>query len=193
MSNTKLYHKFHKDIFLDTTDNKLYRQYSSNHIEELIPENFKRSNVIRYKSRVLSYVKLIYECFNQIYVLNKKLVCVYKDNSTAPSDIITILKSEWLKGKYRAGERTETLTKLKSYLSANAYKWRNNAVVNIDTGEEYPSGKEASIALNLTTTAVPHGIRYNHTVGGYHWKYKDPIKQSEVDAKRASLKPVKRL
>lgn len=193
MSTHKLYHKKFTDIYLDTNDNYLYRDFSiASVLCEIFPANNNVTKIFRYKGKLLSYIRVMYECYNGIIITDKNDVCVYNHPYPIdPSKIENMPKSDWIKAKHDNGELKETMKKVSTYMSKHSTEWKSKAVLNIDLNETFASAQLASKAMGLSDMAVSHGIRYNHTVGGFHWKYKDPIEQKKVEDRRASLAPIK--
>lgn len=54
---------------------------------------------------------------------------------------------------------------------------KNKPVINLDTGEIYPSITEASLALGLGPMAVKDGIKECYRVGGYCWAHVEDLQK----------------
>lgn len=186
-------------IQYNNNDKKIYCLNDNN---EYIPAEIinlvatRTSKGFVYNGKSASLYRSIYECFNNTLINDKGLIVTYRDTLTIPedfdpNDLILMAKGDWLEARYKNGSMDATKAKVYNYLKAHAKEWTNKAVVNTDTGEEFSSAKEASISLNMSATAVAHGIRYDHIVGGFHWRYKDDAVQSKIEERRKTLKPLK--
>ena len=91
--------------------------------------------------------------------------CSYRYNNSYGTRLSRIIKKN-------TGRKLSKETRIKM---GNAHRGKNyggNKVECIETGEIFPSGKAASLALGLWRGAVGEVCRGEiETVGGFHWRY----------------------
>ena len=55
-------------------------------------------------------------------------------------------------------------------------KGKSIPVICVETGQEFPSAREASLSLGLFKSSVSVAIKSGHKAGGYHWVKKEILK-----------------
>ena len=183
----KLHHPTYTNMYWDTDLNKLCRSYVKAQPRIMLPFG----KIVYYNKEVLNYLRMVYECANQCIVAEAS---VFKSSvarvDTLPEHITVITKAEWAKKRHAAGEMKAYMEKLSKFMKENGAAFRNKAVVNTNTGKEYPSAQQASLTLGYKEGAVSHSIRYGYPLNGNVFMYKDPEKQAAVEANRANIKPI---